>query len=194
MMGFWPSLWASPAPAPPADGAPPGRGERARCWAARDEYFRCLDRIAVVDSIAEADKAGRACGVEGAAFEANCASSWVSESRLPFGGGGGDRDADEPRAYRSYTSRSAAWSSAGRPSSSSGSGTRAPRGSLSPPGRRRPSSAASGDDGVRRGGGTSRKGEGGGVVRLRPRLFEAGALTVQRLRHERRKRERKRKE
>jgi hypothetical protein len=86
-MGFWPSFWSSPPPPGPklsADGTPvaPGRSERSKCWEARDEYFRCLDRIEVLDSIAEKDKAENGCGAEGKGFEADCASSWVSCSPL----------------------------------------------------------------------------------------------------------------
>lgn len=48
-----------------------------RCWEARDAYFKCLDGANIIDSITEKDAAAKACGSEGKAFEANCASSWV---------------------------------------------------------------------------------------------------------------------
>ena len=81
-MGLWSS---SDKPSPPtpkisSDGAPiaPDRSQRAKCWEARDSYFKCLDNNGIVDSISEKDKAAKACTVEGRGFEANCASSWVS--------------------------------------------------------------------------------------------------------------------
>lgn len=81
-MGLWSS---SDKPSPPApkissDGAPiaPDRSQRAKCWEARDAYFKCLDNNGIVDSISEKDKAAKACAVEERGFEANCASSWVS--------------------------------------------------------------------------------------------------------------------
>lgn len=81
-MGLWSS---SDQPSPPqpkisSDGAPiaPDRSARAKCWEARDAYFKCLDNSGIVDSISEKDKAAKACAVEGKGFEANCASSWVS--------------------------------------------------------------------------------------------------------------------
>jgi cytochrome c oxidase assembly factor 6 len=83
-MGLWSS---SNKPSPPApklssDGAPiaPDRSQRAKCWEARDAYFRCLDKNGIVDSFSEKEKAEKGCGVEGIGFEANCASSWVSLS------------------------------------------------------------------------------------------------------------------
>lgn len=80
-MGFFSTSPASPPPPKiSSDGAPiaPDRSQRAKCWEARDAYFKCLDRNSIVDSIAEKDKAEKACSVEGRGFEGNCASSWVS--------------------------------------------------------------------------------------------------------------------
>ena len=79
-------LWSSsekPSRPPPkisVDGTPiaPDRSQRAKCWEARDAYFRCLDKNEIVDSISEKDKAERACAVDGRGFEASCAASWVS--------------------------------------------------------------------------------------------------------------------
>ncbi|RQM08248.1 hypothetical protein DH86_00001448, partial [Scytalidium sp. 3C] len=69
-----------PAPKLSSDGAPiaPDRSQRAKCWEARDIYFQCLDKNDIVDSLKEKDKAAKACSSEGKAFEANCASSWVT--------------------------------------------------------------------------------------------------------------------
>lgn len=82
IMGFWSSSdkALSPAPRISSDGAPiaPDRSQRAKCWEARDAYFRCLDKNGIVDSLSEKDKAEKGCAVEGRGFEANCASSWVS--------------------------------------------------------------------------------------------------------------------
>jgi len=55
----------------------PNRSERARCWEARDSYFRCLDRSGVVDSLADHGLAAGRCPTETVAFEKNCASSWI---------------------------------------------------------------------------------------------------------------------
>ena len=89
IMGLWSS---SDKPSPPplkisSDGAPiaPDRSQRAKCWEARDAYFRCLDKNGIVDSLSEKDKAEKGCAVEGRGFEANCASSWVSELCLVYG-------------------------------------------------------------------------------------------------------------
>jgi hypothetical protein len=82
---FWTSAAAKPAePKLSSDGAPiaPDRTQRARCWESRDLYFSCLDKNAIVDSIRESDKATKACGAQGKAFEANCASSWVRSPLL----------------------------------------------------------------------------------------------------------------
>jgi cytochrome c oxidase assembly factor 6 len=80
-MGFWSSDKPSPpAPKISSDGAPiaPDRSQRAKCWEARDAYFQCLDKNGIVDSLSEKDKAAKGCPAEGKAFEANCATSWVS--------------------------------------------------------------------------------------------------------------------
>ncbi|KAH6677102.1 cytochrome oxidase c subunit VIb-domain-containing protein [Halenospora varia] len=82
-MGLFSSSTPSPAlPAPKisSDGAPiaPDRTQRAKCWEARDGYFRCLDKNNIVDSLTEHDKAEKGCAKEGREFEGNCASSWVT--------------------------------------------------------------------------------------------------------------------
>lgn len=90
-MGWFPgsSSPSPPAPKISADGTPiaPGRSERAKCWEARDIYFKCLDNHDIVDSIKEGEKAAKECAVEGKGFEANCATSWVSAVLLSFGRG-----------------------------------------------------------------------------------------------------------
>jgi len=72
---------SAPSPASTAaDGTykPMKREERRLCWEARDAYFACLDRSHILDSIKDAEGAARQCGGETAAFERDCASSWVS--------------------------------------------------------------------------------------------------------------------
>lgn len=76
---------ADTGPKASADGAfqAPNRTERAKCWAARDAFFSCLDHHSIVDSIKEHSLAGERCGKEGQVFEKDCASSWVSGRRGP---------------------------------------------------------------------------------------------------------------
>jgi cytochrome c oxidase assembly factor 6 len=94
-MGFWssesPAHASPPKPKISSDGTPiaPDRSERAKCWEARDLYFKCLDAHDIVDSIKEESKATKECGVENKGFEANCASSWVSAGYSPFISRGG---------------------------------------------------------------------------------------------------------
>ncbi|KAH8819796.1 cytochrome oxidase c subunit VIb-domain-containing protein [Xylogone sp. PMI_703] len=78
-MGLFGSSSSPPAPKISSDGAPiaPDRSQRAKCWEARDQYFECLDKNSIIDSLGEKDKAAKACGSEGKKFEANCATSWV---------------------------------------------------------------------------------------------------------------------
>ena len=67
--------------APSPDGAfeAPNRVSRAQCWAARDNFFACLERNDIVDSIREKEKADTLCGTEGKGLERECAASWVCE-------------------------------------------------------------------------------------------------------------------
>jgi cytochrome c oxidase assembly factor 6 len=78
-MGLFSSSASLPEPKISSDGAPiaPDRTQRAKCWEARDAYFKCLDRNNIIDSISEKDKAEKGCGAEARGFESNCASSWV---------------------------------------------------------------------------------------------------------------------
>lgn len=55
----------------------PDRRERAKCWEARDAYFACLDRVGVIDAIKNDEQARKGCPSETAAFERDCAASWV---------------------------------------------------------------------------------------------------------------------
>ncbi|KAL3423307.1 hypothetical protein PVAG01_05054 [Phlyctema vagabunda] len=80
-MGLFGSTPASlPPPKIAKDGAPiaPDRSQRAKCWEARDDFFNCLDKNGIIDSLAEKDKSEKGCKLESRAFEANCASSWVT--------------------------------------------------------------------------------------------------------------------
>lgn len=60
----------------------PDRTERRRCWEARDAYFACLDKNGILDAIKDEKPAAKACGIESAGFEKDCAREWVSLS--PF--------------------------------------------------------------------------------------------------------------
>lgn len=66
---------------------PNTRSGRAKCWEARDIYFKCLDRINVIDplNVSNANTIKENCGKEDLAFNESCASSWISyfkEKRL----------------------------------------------------------------------------------------------------------------
>lgn len=61
----------------------PSRTERKRCWESRDGYFACLDRHGILDAVKDDRAAARSCGGEGAAFERDCATEWVSSDRDP---------------------------------------------------------------------------------------------------------------
>ncbi|KAI2635738.1 cytochrome oxidase c subunit VIb-domain-containing protein [Hypomontagnella submonticulosa] len=58
----------------------PDRTERKQCWDARDNYFKCLDKNDVIDSLNGDGKkiAEKQCAQESKAFEQNCASAWVT--------------------------------------------------------------------------------------------------------------------
>ncbi|EPS93677.1 hypothetical protein FOMPIDRAFT_1094440, partial [Fomitopsis schrenkii] len=49
------------------------RSDRQKCWDSRDAYFACLDGAQVVKPGDEGD----ACGGPKAAYERNCAKSWI---------------------------------------------------------------------------------------------------------------------
>ncbi|AOA60791.1 Cytochrome c oxidase assembly factor 6 [Komagataella phaffii CBS 7435] len=57
----------------------PTRSQRKLCWDARDEFFRCLDNIDVINSLDGRNKktVTTECGTEEKFFEQNCAVSWV---------------------------------------------------------------------------------------------------------------------
>ncbi|KAI1385753.1 cytochrome oxidase c subunit VIb-domain-containing protein [Hypoxylon trugodes] len=58
----------------------PDRTERKQCWDARDNFYQCLDRHNVIDSLNGEGKkiADKQCAQENKAFEQNCASAWVT--------------------------------------------------------------------------------------------------------------------
>lgn len=74
-----PTQNAPPPPAPSSDGAyiAPDRSARQHCWDARDNFFSCLDRNGIVNSIEEKDKVEKVCGAENQRLEGECAKSWV---------------------------------------------------------------------------------------------------------------------
>lgn len=82
-MGWLPSFGSSSTPADSKSKEAyeaPDRVRRAKCWDARDAYFKCLDKNNILDAIGNADAAEKACGKESQSFEQNCASSWVSST------------------------------------------------------------------------------------------------------------------
>ncbi|RKF56065.1 Cytochrome c oxidase subunit 6B-like protein new16 [Golovinomyces cichoracearum] len=56
----------------------PDRSKREKCWLARDNFFSCLDKHNIVDSIREKNKVDKVCRNENTSFEADCISSWVT--------------------------------------------------------------------------------------------------------------------
>ena len=60
--------------------APPMRSERAKCYAARDAYFACLDAHDIIDALAPSSKerATTLCRKQEAALERDCVTSWVT--------------------------------------------------------------------------------------------------------------------
>ncbi|KAI1812833.1 oxidoreductase-like protein [Poronia punctata] len=58
----------------------PDRTERKHCWEARDNFYRCLDKHDVIDSLTGDGKktAEKECAQENKAFNENCASAWVT--------------------------------------------------------------------------------------------------------------------
>lgn len=57
----------------------PDRTERKQCWDARDNFYKCLDKHDVIDSLNGNGKkiADKQCAPENRAFEENCATAWV---------------------------------------------------------------------------------------------------------------------
>ena len=89
-MGQGQSSTPSPkAPKASADGAyeAPDRSQRAACWAARDEFFDCLNKHDILDSVKEESAAKEKCGRALEAFERDCAASWVGPFSEGVGGG-----------------------------------------------------------------------------------------------------------
>ena len=72
---FTPSTPPTPKPAEPK--IAPTRSQRARCWEARDGFFRCLDEHGIVDAIKNADAAKASCRSKELQFEKECVGSWV---------------------------------------------------------------------------------------------------------------------
>lgn len=69
----------------------PDRTERKKCWDARDEFYKCLDKHDVIDSTKDEGKkiAEKQCAKENKNFEDNCAAAWVGSScrdSLPYPG------------------------------------------------------------------------------------------------------------
>lgn len=75
-----PSAPKPPAPESSHDGGyiAPDRTARQQCWDGRDNFFKCLDRNDILDSVKEDEKARKLCPAELIAFEGVCAESWVT--------------------------------------------------------------------------------------------------------------------
>ncbi|CCM04213.1 uncharacterized protein FIBRA_06380 [Fibroporia radiculosa] len=63
-------LFGTKAPEKPD---PVSRSDRQKCWDSRDAYFACLDEKGIV----KAGDEGNACASQVAAYEKNCAKSWI---------------------------------------------------------------------------------------------------------------------
>jgi cytochrome c oxidase assembly factor 6 len=73
-LGFGSSTTSS---APATSGIAPNRSQRALCWEARDNFFECLNRHNIIDSITDSAEAKAKCGPQEVAFEKDCVGSWV---------------------------------------------------------------------------------------------------------------------
>ena len=76
-MGWLSQATKGPLESPDGAFEAPDRNSRTRCWEARDNYFKCLDRFDILDGIRNHDMATKHCGTESKDLERNCASSWV---------------------------------------------------------------------------------------------------------------------
>lgn len=83
-MGWFSSSSKPAAPEASNDGGyiAPDRTRRAQCWEGRDKFFQCLDRIGVIDSVKEDEKAKKSCAPELQEFEKACAESWVRQDGM----------------------------------------------------------------------------------------------------------------
>lgn len=85
-MGWFTSSAPTPAPGTPANPEPsqdggyiaPDRSARSVCWEKRDEFFACLDRNNILNSIKDDVAVKKVCPKELVEFEKSCASSWVT--------------------------------------------------------------------------------------------------------------------
>ncbi|KAK4497280.1 hypothetical protein PRZ48_011730 [Zasmidium cellare] len=70
----------SPQMEPSKDGGyiAPDRTARAQCWDGRDNFFKCLDKHGIIDSVKEDEKAKKLCAPELKEFEKVCQGSWVT--------------------------------------------------------------------------------------------------------------------
>ena len=61
----------------------PDRTKREMCYDSRDILFKCLDKNDILDAVKEDEKSRKVCAQENAAYERDCARSWVCD--LHFG-------------------------------------------------------------------------------------------------------------
>ncbi|KAG7698084.1 hypothetical protein KL930_001746 [Ogataea haglerorum] len=66
----------------------PNRSKREKCWESRDIFFKCLDRIDVVNPLDKnvQGKIKKNCSKEDAQFQKDCVASWVKhfKEKRPF--------------------------------------------------------------------------------------------------------------
>ncbi|EDW82691.1 uncharacterized protein Dwil_GK24999 [Drosophila willistoni] len=55
----------------------PDKSERAKCWTARDDYWKCLDENAPKHSSTSGEKVPNACQILRKAFVQSCPGQWV---------------------------------------------------------------------------------------------------------------------
>ena len=77
-MAWWSGGKSDQKPSETRSFEAPNRSDRAKCWAARDAFFACLDKNGIVDSIRNSETANAVCGKEEKVLQQDCASSWVS--------------------------------------------------------------------------------------------------------------------
>lgn len=58
---------------------PNTRSQRVKCWESRDQFFACLDKIQVIDSLSPVnqDKVKKNCSEEFNNFNKECINSWI---------------------------------------------------------------------------------------------------------------------
>ncbi|KAG0634081.1 cytochrome oxidase c subunit VIb-domain-containing protein, partial [Tuber brumale] len=76
-MGFLNFTQSTPTPTSSNPPIAPSRSQRALCWAARDQFFACLDKHNILDPLKNPKASKSFCGPEDTSFEKECKGSWV---------------------------------------------------------------------------------------------------------------------